>query len=105
MVKIKSMEHCDKFCDNEYVCYVTVENIPNEFMDQAKEIDKENYTSDCFGIWVGNDEDGWFVGQDSPGCELYYIDNDGEKHWMEYVLSDDEEELAIKYCKEYIGVE
>lgn len=105
MLRVKTMDNCDKFWDNEYVCWVTVDGVGDKFIREAKEIDGEFYSSDCFGIWVGKDNEGWFIGQDSPGCELFYIDNDGEKHWMSYILSDEEEELAIKFCKEYIGEE
>jgi hypothetical protein len=34
---------------------------------------------------------------------LFYIDNDGEKHWMPYVLTEDEEKEAIEFCKKYLG--
>ena len=79
-----------------------MQDIPNKFIQEAKRIDKENYLEDCFGICAGKDEDGWYICQDTIGCELYYIDNDGEKHWMEYLLSDAEKESAIEYCKAYV---
>ena len=101
-MKVLEMEHYDVFDDEEYVCWVCVQDIPNEFVQEAKRIDKENYLEDCFGICVCYAEDEWYVCQDSPACELYYIDNDGEKHWMEYILDDDEKESAIEYCKNYV---
>lgn len=101
-MRVLDMEHYDKF-DGDYVCWVCVQDISDEFIQKAKEIDGENYLPTCFGICVGKDEDGWYVCQDAPGCELYYIDNDGEKHWMEYVLSEAEEENAIEFCKFYVA--
>ena len=100
-MKVLEMEHYDEF-DEEYVCWVSVQDIPDEFIQKAKRIDKEDYLEDCFGICVVKGEDGWCVCQDSPECELYYIDNLGEKHWMEYLLSDSEKESAIKYCQAYV---
>lgn len=98
---ISNMEHYDKF-DNEYVCWVEVKDIPDKFILEAKRIDKENYSPDCFGICVGKDETEWYVCQDTLGCELYYVDNNGEKHWLKYILSDNERNEAIEYCKCYV---
>ena len=100
-MKVLEMEHYDDF-DDDYVFWVCVQDIPAKFIQEAKQIDKENYLPTCFGICVCKDEDGWGVCQDSPGCELYYIDNNGYKHWMEYLLSDVEKENAVEYCKTYI---
>ena len=100
-MKVLEMEHYDVF-DDDYVCWVCVQDIPDKFIQEAKRIDKENYLEDCFGICVCKSESDWYVCQDALGCELYYIDNDGEKHWMEYLLSDAESESAIEYCKDYI---
>lgn len=103
-MKIKTMEHCDEF-DGAVVCWLEVEDVQDSFKQLAKQIDKENYLEDCFGICVGCDEDGWYVCQDEPSCELFYIDVDGDKHWMSYVLTEDENAEAIKFCKEYLGRE
>lgn len=101
-MKIKTMEHYDEF-DGTVVCWLEVEDILNSFKHLGKKIDGEHYSEDCFGICVGQDEDGWYICQDAPSCELFYIDNDGEKHWMPYVLTEDENREAIEFCKEYIG--
>ena len=100
------MEHYDKFWDDEYICWVEVKDIPQKFIKQAKQIDGDNYSEDCFGICVSKGEDdGWCVCQDAPGCELYYIDIDGEKHWMKYVLSEAEYNNAINFCEDYVKYE
>lgn len=101
-MKIKCIEHVDNFGINENVCWVEVNDIPREFTEEAKAIDKENYDEGCFGICVGQDEDGWYISEDEPGCELFYIDNDGDKHWMNYKLTDTEEVNAIEFCKKYL---
>ena len=103
-MKIEIMEHYDEF-DGAVVCWLEVEEVEDYFKCLAKQIDGENYSEDCFGICVGCDEDGWYVCQDSPSCELFYVDNNGDKHWMDYVLTDDENTEAIKFCKEYLGRE
>ena len=101
-MKVKCIEHIDDFGINENVCWVEVTDIPKEFVEEAKAIDKENYNEGCFGICVGQDEDGWYISEDEPGSELFYIDNDGDKHWMKYILTKTEEADAIEFCKKYI---
>lgn len=101
-MKIKTMEHYDEF-DDAVVCWLEVEDVQDDFKHLAREIDKENYLESCFGICVGCDEDGWYVCQDAPNCELFYIDNNGEKHWMPYILSEAENKEAIEFCKEELG--
>ena len=100
-MKVLEMEHYDRF-DDEYVCWVCVQDIPDEFVQKAKRIDKDNYLDDCFGVCVGKDENEWYVCEDEPSFELYYVDNNGEKHWMGYSLTDIEKESVIKYCQNYV---
>lgn len=101
-MKIKGMEHVDNFGLLENTCWLAVDDVPECFIKEAKKIDGENYSENCFGICVIQTEDGWFVCEDSPNCELFYIDNDGDKHWMEYSLTNDEANIAIDYCISYI---
>lgn len=98
------MEHYDEF-DSAVVCWLEVKDVSDDFKQLAKQIDRENYSEDCFGICVGCDEDGWYICQDAPSCELFYIDNNGEKHWMDYVLTEEENREAIEFCKKELGRE
>ena len=104
-MKIKNIEHVDQFGMREYICWAEVTEVPEEFVVQAKEIDGENYCEGCFGICVGHDENGWYVCQDYPSSELFYVDNDGDKRWMSYKLTEEEEIEAIKFCRKYIEQE
>lgn len=101
-MKIKIMEHYDEF-DEAVVCWLEVEDVPDSFKRLARNIDRENYSESCFGICVGCDEDGWYVCQDAPNCELFYVDNNGDKHWMSYVLTEAENAEVIEYCKRELG--
>ena len=101
-MKVKQMEHYDVFCA-DIVCWLEVEDVPDYFKFCAQNIDGEAYMESCFGICVGKDEDGWYVCQDGSQCELFYIDDDGEKNWMPYVLTDEEKKQAIEFCKNYLG--
>ena len=103
-MKVKTMEHYDEF-DDAVVCWLEVEGVSSTFKHLARLLDKENYSEDCFGICVGCDEDGWYVCQDAPSCELFYVDNNGDKHWMSYVLTEEENTEAIEFCKRELGRE
>lgn len=101
-MKVRQIEHYDEF-DADIICWLNVEDVPDYFKFLAKNIDGEAYLESCFGICVGKDEDGWYVCEDKPSCMLFYIDNDGDKHWMPYALTDEEEKQAIEFCKNYFG--
>jgi hypothetical protein len=101
-MKIRVMEHYDEF-DDAVVCWLEVEEVEESFKHLAKQIDKENYSENCFGICIYYDDDGWWVYQDMPGCELFYVDNNGKEHWMSYELTEDENTEAIEFCKKELG--
>lgn len=98
-MKIKFIEHMDEFGQNERTFWLEVEDIPSEIIEQAKAIDGENFSVSCFGICVIQTGNDWFVCVDEPRKELFYIDNDGDKHWLQYEVSAEEEHDAIEYCK------
>lgn len=102
-MKVSCIEHIDIFNPSERVFWLIVENVPDEFIKIAKEIDKEEYVDDYFGICVINSNNEWDICQDSVDHELFYIDTYGEKQWMEYSLNSSEKEGAIKFCKDYIN--
>ena len=97
-MKIKFIEHMDEFGPNERTFWLEVEDVPSEIIEQAKAIDGENFSMSCFGICVIQTGNDWFVCVDEPRKELFYIDNDGDKHWLQYEVSAEEEHDAIEYC-------
>lgn len=98
-MKIRCIEHVDDFNEKEHIFWLEVDNVPKEFIERAKSIDREEFLETCFGICVMCNGDDWCVCADGPNCELFYIDNEGEKHWMEYKLTEFETNEAIEYCK------
>ena len=58
--------------------------------------------SDCFGACVLFDSDGFHMCQDEENYELYYIDNNGNKHWMEKKFTNDELKTFFEICFEQI---
>ena len=97
-MRVKCIEHMDEFGASERTFWLEVEDVPREFIEAAKAIDGENYEECCFGICVIQTGDDWFVCVDEPGRELYYVDNNGDKYWMPYETSKEEEHDAIEYC-------
>lgn len=104
-MKIRCIEHVDKFGPNERTFWLEVEDIPRELIEEAKVIDGENFDISCFGICVIQTGSNWFVCVDEPKKELFYIDNDGDKHWLPYEVSQEEEDNAIEYCMNNIKEE
>jgi hypothetical protein len=97
-MKVRCIEHVDHFSENEHVFWIEVDDIPKEFINKAKEIDKDEFLESCFGICVICTDTSWSICEDKPGHQLFYIDNDGNKHWMLYELTVEEEHDAIEYC-------
>ena len=97
-MKIRCIEHVDEFGANERTFWLEVEDVPRELIEEAKVIDGENFDISCFGVCVIQTGDNWFVAMDEPGRDMFYIDNNGDKHWLQYIVSTEEEHDAIKYC-------
>lgn len=103
-MKINAIISIDNF-DGNYVCWLEVTDVPFTFIKQAKQIDGVNYSSSCFGICVTRDIDGgefWNVIIEEPAGQLFYVDNLGNKHWLNYELTEEEENQAIEFCKKFI---
>lgn len=102
-MKFKNIENIDDF-GGDKVFTLTVEDVDNKFIQMAKAEDGENYDEGCFGILVNYnaDEDEYYVCQDSISCELFYVNNDGDKIWMPYILTDEEAKEMIDACKEAV---
>ena len=87
------IEHYDHF-DTETLFWAELSDLPESVQSKAREIDGANFIPSCFGVCVIYDwENGDFdliVDVDvSTGehCNVYYIDNDGDKHWFKVNLS------------------
>ncbi len=94
----KDLEHFDKLDDTE-IYWVDVSGVPERLVEEAKRIDGADYSGECFGVCIQRDKKtGKFdVIEDSPGHSLYYVDNLGYKHWLDYRLAGQEmEKIAGK---------
>ena len=100
-MKITQIEHVDNFGMGELVFWIDVTDVPKQLVEQAKMIDGENYSNDCFGICAGANDGEFYICEDSPDSELYYVDNNGDKHWLGYVLSEAERNEVFEFCKSF----
>lgn len=104
MLNYKALEHSDDF-GTEVVCWTEVTGVPERFVEEAKKIDGVDYTSDGFGVCIQYDKDSeeYYAVEDKPGCNLYYVDNKGDKHWFPYEVSEQEVELLSQSIEPEIG--
>ena len=96
-IRFASVEQVDTFTDF-IVFWCELEHLPKPLVDKAENIDKDNYSPECFGICVTLDKDGFHITADEPGCQLYYIDNLGKKHWFSWQLSSIESSSVYEGC-------
>lgn len=51
-MKVRCIEHVDDFNTDEHVFWLEVDDVPEEFIREAKEIDGDEFLETCFGICV-----------------------------------------------------
>lgn len=100
MLAYRNLEHYDDFGD-AVVCWVDVSNVPEELVREARQIDGDDYLDGCFGVCLNYDKEKrkFAPVEDSSGSHLYYVDNNGNKHWFEYRLEEQEVELLAQYVR------
>ena len=88
---------------NEVSFWMMVKNLPEMVVAIAKNIDKENYAPDCFGFQYnyGILNKNYYIKKEN-GLSLYYLDNEGEKHYIEYEIPDNLIKSAIKKCNKIL---
>ena len=103
MLKAVMVEHIDDM-DDVQIISLTVGNVQERFICEAKSIDGDNYIDDGFGLWINHDKetDEYYVVTDGSDSQLYYVDNLGDKHWMQYLLAEQEEKEITDLCRSII---
>lgn len=104
LVLVNKLDRIVDFGDKE-ACEINVElkllNCDN-LVKQAKEIDKEDFCNECFGISFNYiyDDDKLYI-LNVPNC-IYYIDTNGEKNYLEvadYVINNIERIVMTEFKK------
>ena len=107
MLTFRDCDWNEQYYDGKSSVFIA-ENIPEEFVKQAKDIDGENYCESCFQVQIiWNEDDGKIhisSGKlyDAVGKfgELFYVDVDGNWICMDYRLSEAEYSEVIKLFNE-----
>lgn len=76
----------------------------DELIKQAKEIDKENYSENCFGIsfnYVYDDDKLYIL---NVPDHIYYIDNNGNKNYLEvnHLIINNLERIIMSEFKKFL---
>ena len=109
-MKLDRLEHYDKFFD-EYSFWLDISDLPEEVQAKAREIAKEDYDPEWFGVCVGCDgeTDGFYLvtDRDETGepCTVYYIDRDGDKHWFPCEIPPEFLEQVFAECSKALAQE
>ena len=87
-MKIEEIDNCDDL-DDIKVFAILVTDVPSKYVAQAKKIDGKYYKEDCFGIEISYHADE----------DKYYVDFNGNWHWLDYTFTQAEKDAAIELCK------
>lgn len=85
LVLLKRIDSIFEFVDTRGLnsnieCELKILNC-KDLEEQAKQIDKENYSQDCFGMefnYVAEEDTFYVIGTNN----IYYIDNNGRKNYL-----------------------
>ena len=98
-MKIEEIDNCDDL-DDIKVFAILVTDVPSKYVAQAKKIDGKYYKEDCFGIEISYhaDEDKYVISSEYDK-QLYYVDFNGNWHWLDYTFTQAEKDAAIELCR------
>lgn len=83
-----------------------LKNLPQKIVNLAKRIDGESYEPDCFGFeYSYNIGSKTFTVNKRDGYALYYLDESGERHYMDYDIPSNIETVAVKKCNKVLQQE
>ena len=104
-LKFNGIEHFDRF-DDETVFWIDLSDLPKEIEEKAQAIDGDAYNRDCFGMCVFQDaKSGQFQTVTDTDLEtgdsrnIYYIDNEGDKHWFSIDIPEETLRQAYSACE------
>lgn len=104
-------EKCDyEFYWDSITFNFVVADVPEEFVQQAKDIDGTNYLADCFGmqvfattldevpelvVCIDSCDNGKFG-------ELFYVSEDGIWNFLDYRFPEEQKREVFEWCKRVI---
>ena len=105
-MNFNAVEQSDHFQD-ETIFWVSLSDPPAALKSRAMLIDGDNYNEACFGVCVAFDagtQQFSLVPEVNQGkiCNIYYIDNDGDKHWFACEITRKLEKRIFSECKQIL---
>lgn len=84
---------------NTVIFEMALDNMPEKYVKEAKEIDGDAYSDMCFAFQFRYriSANRYFINV-VGGKEAYYIDENGNKHYMDYKISNKLTNSAIDQC-------
>ena len=95
--------------EDEKIFWISLTDPPARLKSRAKLIDGEAYSDTCFAVWVSFYPDTGefeFVKEKAgdASCSVFYIDNDGERHYFPYEIPEALEKQIISECRKKLDV-
>ena len=106
-MKFSGIEHFDHFPD-ETIFWAEFADPPAELRDKAALLDGDNYCETCFGVFADFDAKAqqFDLIADMDGDEahtVYYIDNDGDKHWFACEIPEELKNRIFSECQQILN--
>jgi len=106
-MKFNDIEHFDHFPD-ETIFWAELADPPAELRNKAILIDGDNYCETCFGVCAVFDAKAqrFDLIADMDGDEthiVYYIDNDGDKHWFACEIPEELKNRIFSECQQILN--
>ena len=110
-IKFDGIEHLDEYVD-AVIFWIDVSDLPPAIQQQAKQYDLEQYNEKGFGVCIhyGIEEMGFNIVTDTDfdtgeSRNVFYIDNDGDKHWLRADIPDEFIAEMLAECRDKLPVE
>ena len=104
-MKLESVEYADHF-EDETQFWVSVSDVPGHLRAEARKIDGANYSDSAFGMGAYYDvpADKFELMTEIPFgtsdlCHIFYVDNDGDRHWFPLEIPEDFINQVFAECK------
>lgn len=79
--------------------FMKMRNLPSTIVEKAKQIDGENFEPDCFGFCFSYHlQTNTYTILKKNGKAVYYLDENGDLHYMDYEIPDKIKTSAISKC-------
>lgn len=98
-IKLRIIETKQDKQHNAIIFEMAMGNMPEKYVAEAKRIDEDAYAEECFAFQfrfcIGANR---FFISEVGGKEAYYLDENGDRHYMDYKIPQNLTNIAIDQC-------